>query len=145
MFFLDAASLVSSIVPKRALCSTVLECIGVTRTHTEHVVLGQVHTPLCVVDIDDVIYSIATVVRAAHPQLRKSLRKTLTVVGSVEHVVLVWIQLQSDTVLLSPDRITRCVIMRQLHPLVLGHTLFDQWNFFRVFVPCTGIHFVPKS
>ena len=73
---------------------------AIQRYHTEHVVLGQVHIPLCVVGIADVVYRITTVVRAAHPQLRKRLRKTLTPVGLVKHVLLVWIQLQSDTVLL---------------------------------------------
>jgi hypothetical protein len=59
------------------------------RCHTEHVVLVQVHIPLCVVEIGDVIYSIATVVRTEHPQLRILLTKT--VVGFLEEVVLVWI------------------------------------------------------
>ncbi len=79
------------------------------RCHTDHVVLGQVHVPLCVVDIGDVIHSIATVVRTAHPQLRMLLTKT--VVGFVLEVVLVWIQLQRDTVLLVPDRNRRCGII----------------------------------
>ena len=73
--------------------------------------LGQVHIPVCVVAIVDFIYSIATLVRATHPQLRKRLSKTLTVVGLVQEVVAVWIQLQSDTVLLVPDRSSRCGVI----------------------------------
>ena len=78
--------------------------------HTEYVVLGQVYIPVGVVGITDVIYIIVTVGRAAHPQLRKRLNQTLTVVGLVKNVVLVWIQLQRDTVLLVPDR-SRCGII----------------------------------
>ena len=102
------------------------------RCHTDHVVLGQVHVPLCVVDIGDVIH-IATVVRTAHPQLRMLLTKT--VVGFVKEVVLVWIQLQRDTVLLVPDRNRRCGIIRQLHPFVLGQTRFALWKECEILVP----------
>ena len=56
------------------------------RCHTEHVVLGQVHIPLCVVGIGHVIYSIATVVRTTHPDLWMLLTKT--VVGFVKTVVV---------------------------------------------------------
>ena len=78
----------SSIVPKRVLCNASLEYIGVT----PNMWCWDKCTFLCVSLSLLTSYSIATVVRAAHPQLRKRLRKTLTVVGSVEHV-LVWIQL----------------------------------------------------
>ena len=81
------------------------------RCHTEQVVLGQVHIPLCVVGIGHVIYSIATVVRTTHPELWMLLTKT--VVGFVKAVVLVWIQLDRNTVLLVPDRTSRCGIIRQ--------------------------------
>ena len=66
-------------------------------------------------------------------------------VGSVEHVVLVWIQLQCDTVLLVPDRSSRCDIIRKFHPFVQGHTLFVVRKICHVLVPCTVIHFVPKA
>ena len=47
-----------------------------------------------------VVTHIATIVRTAHPQLRKSLDKTLTVVGLAQEVVAVWTQLHLDTILL---------------------------------------------
>ena len=82
--------------------------------HTEHVVLCQVNIPLCVVGIGDVIYNIASVVRTAHSQLKILLTKT--VAGVVLSVVLVWIQLQRDTVHSVPDRSRRCGVIHQFHP-----------------------------
>jgi hypothetical protein len=70
---------------------------------------------------------------------------TKTVVGFLEEVVLVWIQLQSDTVLLVPDMSRRCGIIPQLHPLVLGQTLFALWKDYEILFPCDLTQFVPQS
>ena len=70
---------------------------------------------------------------------------TQIVVGFVEEVVLVWIQLQCDTVLLVPDRSRRCGIIHQLYPLVLGQTRFDLWKDCEIHFPCRITHFVPQS
>jgi hypothetical protein len=47
---------------------------------------------------------------------------TKTVVGFLEEVVLVWIQLQCDTVLLVPDRSRRCGIIHQFNSSISDWT-----------------------
>ena len=84
------------------------------------------HIPLCVVGNGDVIYSIVTVVRTVHTQLRMILTKT--VVGFVKEVVLVWIQLQCDTVLpMSSDSlcpVTSGPVQSYFWPLLVHKNLF---------------------
>ncbi len=86
-------------------CGTVNVCsvqglVTMKRCHTELVVLRQVHIPLSVVGIGDLIYIIPCVVDTAHPQMRILL--TNRGEGLVLPVVLVWIQLQCDTINLVP-------------------------------------------
>ena len=65
---------------------------------------------------------------------------TQTVEGFVEEVVLVWIQLQSDTVLLVPDRSRKCGIIHQsVYPLAAGTNTFVLWKDYEILFPHVGL------